>query len=253
MPAEEVAVCKPLVWDTAFFGFPVARVLEQRLTTERAELVDAWCREKGIRCLYFLADAHDASTTLIAEEGGFRSVDVRITFERSALSQTDRDTSAPGTATVIRPARPEDIPALRDIARQSHRGTRFFSDPNFTPASARALYETWIQVSCQGYADRVLVADRGGMVAGYISCHLEDGRTGKIGLLGVSRQAQKQGVGISLVRKSLEWFDQQGVEKVIVATQEKNQAAQRLYESCGFILRSCETWYHKWYVPESHG
>ena len=32
-----------------------------------------------------------------------------------------------------------------------------------------------------------------------------------------------------------------------VVTQGRNIAGQRLYQRCGFLTRSVELWYHKWY------
>jgi hypothetical protein len=32
-----------------------------------------------------------------------------------------------------------------------------------------------------------------------------------------------------------------------VVTQGNNLAAQRLYQTCGFLSRDLQLWYHKWY------
>jgi hypothetical protein len=33
-------------------------------------------------------------------------------------------------------------------------------------------------------------------------------------------------------------------------TTQRNYAAQRLYQRCGFLTGSIHLWYHKWYVPQ---
>src|SRR5213079_3218991 len=97
-----------------------------------------------------------------------------------------------------RPAEPEaplrlateaDIPALRAIARESHTDSRFYHDPRFGCDRAAALFETWIEKSCRGWADRVWVADADGAPAGYVTIHREGNDAGRIGLLAVGPSA----------------------------------------------------------------
>jgi len=109
------------------------------------------------------------------------------------------------------------------------------------------LYETWIEKSCKGYADAVLVAELQGWPVGYISCHLLDQAEGQIGLFGVSADFQGKGLGQKLVNESLRWFAEQGMRQVTVVTQGRNCRAQRLYQRCGFLTRSVQLWYHRWF------
>ena len=62
MPAEI------LEWDTAFFGFRIARVLGGALTPESADEIDTWCAGERVRCLYLLCRADDTSTIRAAED-----------------------------------------------------------------------------------------------------------------------------------------------------------------------------------------
>jgi ribosomal protein S18 acetylase RimI-like enzyme len=216
---------------------------------EEAQQVDAWCREHGIRCLYFLAASTEPNTALAAEQAGFREVDRRVTLVGHASSAAQGEATRPIARALMRPARQEDIPWLECIARESHRTTRFFYDSNFPPAKSEALYQTWIRRSYEGYADRVVVAEQGRRAVGYVSCHLEKDSAGRIGLLAVSSRARGRGIGVALVHNALAWFLAHDVREVSVVTQERNRAAQRLYRHCGFRTRAIETWYHKWYAP----
>jgi len=241
--------CEILEWDTDFFGFRVARVRGDVLTPERVRQIDAWCRQAEVRCLYFLSCANDANTTRLAEDNDFRLVDVRMTFGYRATDAVRSTNSQASRTAVVRHARPEDIHPLQNIARESCHDTRFYSDANFPRHLCDLLYETWIKLSCEGYADAVLVAELDGIPVGYISCHLgREPRTGKIGLVGVSSQARGRGIGQTLVFSALEWFSTQGVQKVFVVTQGRNCAAQRLYQRCSFLTQTVQLWYHKWYT-----
>ena len=240
--------CERLEWDTKFFGFPIARVRGDSIDRLRVRRIDAWCRENNIRCLYFLARADDQETARIAEENGFRLVDVRTTLRHLSSEAAARVKSEAGDDLIVRRARSDDIGSLQRIARKTHRDTRFYSDGNFPEHLCGALYETWIKVSCEGYAEAVFLAEAGNTPIGYVSCHLKaNSKTGSIGLVGVSRQAQGRGVGERLVRRALEWFFEQDVFDVEVVTQGRNSAALRLYRSCGFDLQTVQHWYHKWY------
>lgn len=205
----------------------------------------SWCDSQSIDCLYFLADSDDAATVRLAEANQFQFMDIRVTLDRQLKDITlsvDGDSS-----TVVRSCVPDDVPFLRSIARVSHSHSRFYFDSNFQASRCEQLYETWIEKSCSGYADAVLVTELEGRPVGYISCHLPDWTIGSIGLLGVAPNAQGRGVGRSLIEGALRWFTAQGASQVTVVTQGRNCRAQRLYQSCGFKTQSMHLWYHRWF------
>jgi ribosomal protein S18 acetylase RimI-like enzyme len=179
----------------------------------------------------------------MAEEVGFRFVDLRFEMSRST-----RGDASPSSRVSVRDFRATDIPTLKQIARTAHRGTRFFNDPNFSPHRRDEYYSTWIRNSCAGFADKVLVAETDNHAPlGYVSCHIEDPAVGRIGLVGVAASVRNRGVGRALVRASVRWFGERGVSDVRVVTQGGNQPAIRMYEQCGFCPRELGLWLHKWF------
>jgi dTDP-4-amino-4,6-dideoxy-D-galactose acyltransferase len=239
-------LCEYLGWDSEFFGRRIARAKIGRLDSESVRTILDWCHVNQIDCLYFLADANDLDTMRLAEDNHFRLVDIRVSLERRA-----KDVPFPGNEGlngVIRPNIPDDVAALRDIAKRSYRSTRFYSDSNFPPSLADALYETWIEKSCNGYADAVLVAEMREQPAGYVTCHLLDETKGQIGLVGVGSDWRGNGLGQALVNASLHWFADRGIASVTVVTQGRNYPAQRLYQRCGFLTSSLQLWYHRWFT-----
>lgn len=239
-------LCEMLAWDSEFFRRRIARATTHCLRSDTVEDIVAWCSQNSVECLYFLAEVDDPGTIRLAEDHGFRQVDIRVTLER----RLDR-VPAPQEGSrggVIRPSAPGDVPALRALARISHHDSRFYYDPNFPEARCDDLYATWIERSCEGYADAVLVADEAGSVAGYVSCHLAEAGGGSIGLFAVSPAYHGVGVGRALLSESLRWFAARGVGRVTVVTQGRNCRAQRLYQRGGFVSRSLLLWYHRWFV-----
>jgi len=242
---KTLQLCQYLEWDSDFFGHHIARVTVSRLAPETIEQVLDWGRDHAIDCLYFLADAADPPTVRLAEDAHFRLVDIRVALD--CRVDTIHERLDRSTRRDVRLCVPEDIPALRTIAKTNHRDTRFYSDPHFSLAQCDALYETWIQRSCEGYADAVWIAEDQAQPVSYLSCHLLDKSIGWIGLLGVAPAFHGRGIGGRLIATALDWFAAQGVAKVSVFTQGRNIRAQRLYQRFGFMPRSVQLWYHRWF------
>jgi dTDP-4-amino-4,6-dideoxy-D-galactose acyltransferase len=236
--------CRVLDWDSRFFGFRVARVLVRSLDPESLVAIRRWCESEAIRCLYFLAGSSDMPSVRLAAADGYDLVDLRVTLE-AALD--GRVPAAPPEQVRIEPAQSADLDALRAIARTSHRDSRFYADPRFDRDRCDRLYETWIEKSLRDTAGVVLVPRCDGDVAGYLACRAADDGAGEFTLVAVAAAFQRQRLGHALVRAGLEWLGRRGLTNVRVVTQGRNVAAQRLYQSCGFVTRCVELWYHRWF------
>ena len=78
-----------------------------------------------------------------------------------------------------------------------------------------------------------LVAERQGVVAGYIVAHCVADE-GEILNLGVAPAHRRQGIGHALVERLLAVLGRRGVRGVYLEVRESNTAARRLYEAFGF-------------------
>jgi dTDP-4-amino-4,6-dideoxy-D-galactose acyltransferase len=242
--AENPELCSLLDWDSTFFGVTIARVNANRLQVQTAAQIMEWCRDKGVRCLYFLADSNHVETVRLAETNGFYLTDVRVTFELSTRGVEKQTGADPN----VRAPLPEDLPAMRAIANSSYHNTRFYYDEHFSREACDRLYETWIEKSVNGYAQAVLVVGKPGQPEGFITCHTNPPDTkGHIGLIGVSEVTRGRGIGRTLLLEALQWFADQGMASMEVVTQGRNVAAQRLYQKCGFATKEVKLWYHHWF------
>ena len=233
----------------------------ERLTRETLAAIERWVAREGIECLYFLADPGDPETAALAEESGFRLVDLRMTLERrggGAVSGTrgagamGAGTMTAGTPVRVRPATAADLPELRRMAAASHRDSRFYHDPHFDRRRCDALYAGWIEKSCADPAGIVLVAevpDPAGRPAGYITGTIGEDGEGRIGLFAVAAAGRGRGVGGELIAAVLDWFAGRGADPVSVVTQGRNVRAQRIYQRFGLLTRSVELWFHRWWPP----
>ncbi len=240
-----VSLCSLLEWDSAFFGFPIAQVNGRRLTQSAAlEIID-WCEQHQVRCLYFLADPTSIETAAAISELNFNMVDVRL-----ELSRKGRQIELMQPAGFeLRAARPEDLPVLKAIARDSHQDSRFFFDSHFSVAKSKELFSVWISADYAGRADTVLtISNEGGTGLGYISCKVSPQLdSGSISLFGVATGFRGRGLGKALLAGALGWFAERNAVTISVVTQARNVAAQRLYQTADFCTQEVGIWYHRWF------
>jgi dTDP-4-amino-4,6-dideoxy-D-galactose acyltransferase len=238
----DTGLCEFLPWDSSFFGVRIARLLPRRLSPGSLAQALEWCGSNRIRCLYFLADPEHKETAQLARAASFDLVDVRVELAHMT------GPAEPAAAAVgrIRLYRQDDLEFLKAIARRSHSDSRFFFDGHFPKERAEALFEAWIERSCRGWAQAVFVAEIDRTAVGYTTCHIDREDSGSIGLVGLAPQAQGRGLGTQLVRTAVSYFHREGVAKILVVTQGRNDRAQRLYRKCGFATDSVMHWYHRW-------
>jgi dTDP-4-amino-4,6-dideoxy-D-galactose acyltransferase len=234
-------LCRQLEWDSNFFGRRIARIENDRLTTQSLDDVLAWCLEQGTECLYFLCSSEDDQSVALVESAGFHLVDVRIELNWKALPSTVT------LATAIREFQETDLERLQMIASHSYANTRFSYDNRFSPDRVAELYREWLTGSCRNASHKVFVAENQNVPVGFITCQFDNAEVGRIGLLGVGSEAQGKGYGLQLVQTAQQFFNLTGAREVRVVTQGRNIAAQRLYQSCGFRTCKIGLWYHKWF------
>ena len=240
--------CQLLEWDTQFFGHRIGRIQAHRLEANLLAAIDEWRRQHAIDCLYFLADSDDPQTITLAQAHGFQLVEVRLIFERSLKNWDPRTRPREASDLLIRPVRPEDIPVLQEIARNSYIDSRYFFDRRFSEQKWQEYYRTWVHKSCSGGAALALAAERNGEVLGYITGQVDQEKgEGIYELTGVKEAARRLGVGQELFRSGLDWYVGAGIQSIWLATQGRNVPTQRMVQRNGFITRSCQLYYHKWF------
>jgi dTDP-4-amino-4,6-dideoxy-D-galactose acyltransferase len=235
--------CQELPWDSEFFGVRIARATRSHADAADCEAMRRWCVERHVACLYFLCSGDDAGTRGALERAGFRFVGSRVTLERPL------EAGLPAPGSPMRAGSADDIPRLRAIAAAAHHDTRFYVDGHFDAQRCDELYATWIEKSVRGYADLVIVADRGGVLAGYVTAHLPEteGAAARIGLIAVAAESRNQGVGRDLLRAAFHAAATRGVTRMSVATAGTNAAALAVYTNEGFRPIAESLWYHRWF------
>ncbi|MGE0042396.1 MAG: N-acetyltransferase family protein [Vicinamibacterales bacterium] len=261
-PAQVALVYRRLDWDSQFFGVPMGRV-EYLLSTEpppRAlvdaaltELVEA-CREAGVWHLTARADVADLFTVGLLETHGFRLMDSLVTYVTRPGKDQPLDVREVGT---IRPFRPEDGPAIVDIAREAYQGFRgrFHLDPNIPDTRSDELYVEWAR-QCIGarMADMVLVSEGPqGRVLGFLAFRRREpvstvgGHVVFGGGLGACRR-DTPGAYVGLIRAGTVWAHERG-GVAECQTQNYNFPTVRIYEAVGAHYVRAEYTLHAWLGP----
>ena len=232
-----------LPWDSEFFGHRIARIMKPSLEEEEIQSLDVYCHEEQIDCLYFLSSATGGAVLWPAQNYGFRLIDLRVTLS----AKLDQLTLPASQSESICLASLADIPDLRAIAAHNHSDSRFYADPYFERAKCDELYAIWIEKSIKDPKQKVFTYKPEDKALGYVSSYRDESGNGVIGLVGIAKECQGQGIATNLTKECLRVLQAEGCSQVEVVTQGRNTKAIQLYEKCDFRVKSIQTWFHKWF------
>jgi hypothetical protein len=151
------------------------------------------------------------------------------------------------SAFLIRPAEPNDVEALHELAVAVTRDGRgvVFTVEDMVAGGPRALARVAESLDAATRDDTlVLVATVDGALVGEASVkRLKPSFTRHVGVfsLEVHPAEQRRGIGRALVRACVEWAKTRHIERLELYTRQDNDRARALYESEGFVLESSRT------------
>jgi ribosomal protein S18 acetylase RimI-like enzyme len=143
----------------------------------------------------------------------------------------------------IRRARDEDGPALGRLGAHLMRTHYAFDPQRFLAAHGNAEegYEWFLRSQLSEPAAVVFVAERDGVVVGYVYAGLEPlswkelrGPAGFIHDIVVDESSRRLGVAEALLRAAFDWLKTEGAPRVVLWTADQNAAAHRLFARLGF-------------------
>lgn len=240
-----ISLFKKLQWDSDYFGINIGYVSCLRLTPNIERIVKEFTKKEKIDLLEYLCNCHDKISVLNAERSGYSFVDIRLTFERHL------------TNTFSLPVKKDfrvdkgclqDIEKLRSIASDIYKDSRYYFDGEFERSRVIDFYVNWIEKAILGnFDDYAFVMYRNDEPVGFCTIKEYKKNAVSIGLVGMDKVIQGNGMAEYLVNSSLMKLKKRGKRYVEVVTQGRNYEAQRLYQKCGFITKKTELWYHKWF------
>ena len=234
----------PLEWDSAFFGFNVAKIIATDLEqVSLRETLDE-LRLNGYRMAVLHTPVHIKGIEDIVTKNDGNLVDTKVTYAKDIVSQVAAKNEFPY---VTQPyLEQEPSMDLVSLALQSSYYSRFRRDPLFPRSLCDQLYTCWIERSVKKeIASQVLVVEKEGHLLGMVTMAEKDS-CGDIGLLATMEMVRGKGVGRLLLSSAEAYFLRKGLTRVKVVTQEINKAACNLYRSSGYHVESVENVFHFW-------
>lgn len=235
-----------LHWDSDFFGVNIGYISCRRLTKNIEANITKFVRKEKLNLLEYLCDCHDKESVLECEKNGYSFVDIRLTFERTI---SDNIQTPPNTEYGVRKGRESDIPHLKEIATDIYIQSRYYFDQSFDTDKVQLFYLNWVEKAVRGdFDDFAYVLTANDIPIGFCTIKLGRHGTAAISLFGLDKNYGGKGLGKYLLMTSLSKLKlEYDINYIEVVTQGRNYAAQRLYQKCGFVTKSTQLWYHKWF------
>lgn len=229
-------------WETSLLGRKIGRVEGVDTTSDgiRAEALSALEQDaltSGFTLIVSRVDADRFAAVRALEASGFLLVDIGVTFQYDLAKRVAGPATNAPEDVRMREATADDIPALQEAVKGFFLHSYYYASPYFDGAEADLLHATWIS-NCvrKERAERVLLAEISGTMAGFVTCRMIDGHIGVIDLIGVLGRYGSRGIGKFLLEAALKSFLELGATLVKVRTQATNLAAANMYVATGARL-----------------
>lgn len=232
-----------LDWDSAFFGYKVAKILASNLNQGALKNLLAKLNNLNIKLVYYFVDPNEKLLNMEAKKNNGFLADEKITYKISLSNNNFRKPDNQYLQSYFKKPLNKNVLSL---ALQSGFYSRYKQDKKFVHDEFIRLYTTWIERSLNGeIAKDVIIYVNNDVEVGLVTLEVKD-NYGSIGLLAVDKKQRGKSIGKQLINAALIKFKAYGVNKVKVTTQKKNIAACKFYEKIGFVKESVQNIYHFW-------
>lgn len=229
-----------LPWDSAFFGYKVARVV---INSEDPEYYNQTLRklnEEQVRLTYIIVSPQANHINFLIKESGGLLVDKKITFCKTTASHSGFRNE------IMEYVGNGEEKELSELALQAGLYSRFKIDSNFRNEEFEHLYKKWLENSLNGkVAYKVIISRTKEHISGLITLGAKSDFA-DIGLLAVGRAYAGMGIGTELVYYADNEAYADKHSQIKVVTQLDNERACILYKKCGFSVESLVHIYHLW-------
>jgi GNAT superfamily N-acetyltransferase len=231
--------------DSERFGVRTARA---HVVPENLPRVLDFCAVEKIDFLIARCATSDLVAAQNMEAHGFLLMDTLLYY---AFDLSKKQVSEDTGEFPVRTLRPEDKDQIRTIAAAAFRGYsgHYHSDPCLDRRKCDETYASWAErsVTLKSAADQVLVADDGGVLAGFATLRVNSAQECEGLLYAVAPDYQQRGVCPALMIHSLRWCSSQGARRMLISTQITNVSMQKVWCRVGFEPSHSYYTFHKWF------
>lgn len=229
-----------LKWDSNFFGFKVAK-LGDSFCVESLQDTIAELRAENIKVAYCFVSPDDFKRNEALKNAEGKLVDQKVKYSVETKSHSEAS-----KANVAQFEGSKPSPEMLEIALQTSEHSRFRKDKKFGDDACNRLYQQWITNAVERkFDDKVFVYKKGEITLGLVTLKVTP-NFGKIGLLGVDKNARGLKVGTELLNQAISATKQNGIDRLEVSSQSSNIAACEFYEKNGLKLCQQINVYHLW-------
>lgn len=233
-----------LSWDSQFMGYKVGKYIASNLTTQKIMTAITSAKEQGFVLVYLSIPGKYIKLKNFAKKNGGLLVDTKITYKRDiSNSSITRESLDTHISSIFHK---KTSRMLNKLAISAGHFSRFFKDKNIKRETCRTLYKEWVRKSLTGeLADNVLVYKDEKKILGFITYKISN-RTGRIGLIAVSKASQGRSIGTKLMQYALWEMKERKVKTIEVVTQHANKSACAFYKKNGYDIYKKEYIFHFW-------
>lgn len=212
-----------LNWDSNFFNLKVGEInLQKWATIEIHQSFD----------LIYVKQEIDEHVEIEGFEKTFE--ETKVTFSKN-LSVANHPTQPFETIDFDTSSLQNEL--LYELAYVSGAHSRFLLDPNFNKESFKKLYRIWVDNSLnKKFADKLFYTLQENTVTGFVTLKKE-GITAKIGLIAVHPNFQGKGIGRKLISDCESYCIKNGVQQLLIPTQQENLNACNFYLKLGYSVQ----------------
>jgi len=232
--------------DEERFGVRTAKA--SSVTLNQLPAVIEFCRANQVKFLIARCPAYELLTAQAMERQGFTLMDTLVYYSRRLATAPIPPLADHLTIRPVRQEEAKQVSALTAKVFRSYQG-HYHADPQLDAEQSDAVYTSWAyrSVVSREVAHEVLVAEREGTIAGFITLRVHSPEAGEVPLYGVDPSVQGHGIGRNLIIGALRWFEAQNVVKMFISTQITNLSSQKVWVRLGFEPTQAHYTFHKWF------
>ena len=232
-------------WDEATVGAPVAVISALDVRAPEAAHDDyvafrEWCRREAVALVSCRLGHARLAECGFLESQGFRYIELNYRPE-AVLATLDLD-DAPGFE--VGPARPEELPAIEDMAGQVFDAGRFHNDPMIDSRVGGLRYRAWVGNALRNPRQSVVSCRVDDRVVAFFVVETPRHDHRHWSLVGLAPGLGGQGMGTRVWRAVLRWHRDQGVLGVSTSISSLNVRVFNLYVKLGFRFPDPEITLH---------
>lgn len=174
-------------------------------------------------------------------KNGFSFVEGELVFRKN-LSLIEKSTLTASFDNYL--ATESSLEEIKIIVNDLYVNSRY-REPWFTSIERDNFYKVWIENAVLAkFDDCCLVLKVENTISGFVTIRIKES-VSTIGLIGVAKTYQGQGVGKQLLELAQNYSIAKKANKIEVATQTSNVSAANLYIKGGFSIANISYWFYK--------